>query len=206
MKLDIVTLDNKKAGTLELSQTIFGLKPRADILARMVNWQLAKRRAGTHKAKQRSEVAGSTKRIGRQKGSGNARQGEGKAPQFRGGGRAHGPVVRSHAHDLTRKMRMLALKHALSSKYGAGQLKIVESMTLEAIKTKLLADKFQALGLENALLISGEAVEHNFGRSARNLPNIDVLPIQGINVYDILRHDMLVLSKEAVDQLEERLK
>ncbi|MFK7866561.1 MAG: 50S ribosomal protein L4 [Alphaproteobacteria bacterium] len=206
MKLDILTLDNKAAGSIELSDAVFGLEPRKDILTRLVNWQLAKRRSGNHKVKQRSEVAGSTKRIGKQKGGGTARQGEGKAPQFRGGGVAHGPVVRSHAHDLTKKMRVLGLKHALSSKAQAGQIKIIDALAVDAVKTKPVAEKLLALGLSNVLFIDGETLDQNFVLSARNLPNIDILPAQGANVYDILRRHNLVLTKDAVMKLEERLK
>lgn len=206
MKVDILTLDNVSKGSLELSDEIFGLEPRKDILTRMVNWQLAKRRAGTHKAKSRNEVAGTSKRIGKQKGGGTARHGNGKAPQFRGGGVAHGPKPRDHAHDLTKKMRVLAMKHALSSKAKEGQLKIIDQLTMDAPKTKELADKFLGLGLINALLIDGSGLDQNFVLSARNLKNIDVLPSQGANVYDILRRHTLVLTREAVANLEERLK
>ena len=206
MKLDILSLDNKKAGSIELADNVFGLEPRKDILTRMVNWQLAKRRQGSHKVKQRSEVIGSTKRIGRQKGSGRARQGEGKAPQFRGGGVAHGPVVRQHDHDLTKKMRLLALRHALSAKLKAGQLKIVDSLQLKEIKTKDLSVKLAKMGVVNALFVDSDILDQNFMLSARNLPNIDVLPVQGANVYDILRRSDLVLSQQAAKSLEERLK
>lgn len=206
MKLDVLSLDNKAVGSIELQEAIFGLAPRKDIIARIVNWQLAKRRSGSHKVKGRSEIAGSTKRIGRQKGGGKARQGEGKAPQFRGGGVAHGPQLRSHAFALNKKFRMLGLKHALSAKAQAGSLKIVEDLKLNEVKTKSLNHKINGLGLKNALFIDGAALDQNFVLSLRNLPNMDVLSIDGINVYDILRRHDLILTKDAVAKLEERLK
>jgi large subunit ribosomal protein L4 len=206
MKIDITTLNGGEAGSLELNDAIFGLEPRADILQRCVRWQLAKRRAGTHKTKGRSEIDRTTKKLYKQKGTGNARHGAASAPQFRGGGRAFGPVVRSHEHDLPKKVRALALKHALSAKARGAALVIVDDVTLAEPKTKALKDSFGKLGLANALIIAGSEVDVNFGRAARNLPNIDVLPVQGINVYDILRRDKLVLSRAAVDALEARFK
>jgi large subunit ribosomal protein L4 len=206
MKIDITTLNGGQGGSVELDDAIFGLEPRADILQRCVRWQLAKRRAGTHKTKGRSEIDRTTKKLYKQKGTGNARHGAASAPQFRGGGRAFGPVVRSHAHDLPKKVRALALKHALSAKARGGALIVVDDVKLGEAKTKALRDTFGKLGLANALIIAGNEVDENFGRAARNLPNIDVLPVQGINVYDILRRDKLVLSRAAVDALEARFK
>jgi large subunit ribosomal protein L4 len=206
MKIDITTFGGGQAGSVELDDAIFGLEPRADILQRCVRWQLAKRRAGTHKTKGRSEIDRTTKKLYKQKGTGNARHGAASAPQFRGGGRAFGPVVRSHAHDLPKKVRTLALKHALSAKARDASLIVVDEVTLGDAKTKALRDTFGKLGLGSALIIAGSEVDANFGRAARNLPNIDVLPVQGINVYDILRRDKLVLSRAAVDALEARFK
>jgi large subunit ribosomal protein L4 len=206
MKIDLKTLEGASAGSVELSDDIFGLEPRQDIIHRMVLWQLAKRQAGTHKTKTRAEIARTGKKIYRQKGTGGARHGSARAPIFRGGGRAMGPVVRSHAHDLPKKVRQLALKHALSAKVKAGGLIVVDDVKLAEPKTKVLAERFGKLGLANALIISGAQVEENFARAARNIPDVDVLPVQGINVYDILRRDTLVLSKAAVDALEARFK
>jgi large subunit ribosomal protein L4 len=206
MKLDVINLDGAAAGTVELDEAIYGLEPRADILHRCVTWQLAKRQAGTHKTKGRSEINRTTKKMYKQKGTGGARHGAQSAPQFRGGGRAFGPVVRSHAHDLPKKVRALALKHALSSKARAGSLVVLESVGLAEGKTKSLKERFGKLGWTNALFIDGAEVETNFARAARNIPDVDVLPVQGINVYDILRRDRLVLTKAAVDALEARFK
>ena len=206
MKLDITTLDGAGAGSVELDETIFGLEPRVDLLHRMVRWQLAKRQAGTHAVKNRSDVNRTRKKLYKQKGTGNARHGAASAPQFRGGGRAFGPVVRSHAHDLPKKVRALALKHALSAKVKDSTLIIIDDVKLEDGKTKNLAARFEKMGLSSALFISGSEVDVNFGRAARNIPMIDVLPIQGINVYDILRRDKLVLTRAAIDALEARFK
>ena len=206
MQVDVKTFGGDAAGSVELNEAIFGLEPRADLLARCVRWQLAKRRAGTHAVKNRSDVSRTTKKIYRQKGTGNARHGAASAPQFRGGGRAFGPVVRSHEHDLPKKVRALALKHALSAKARGAALIVIDDVKLAEAKTKTLKDTFGKLGLANALIIAGSEVDVNFGRAARNLPNIDVLPVQGINVYDILRRDKLVLSRAAVDALEARFK
>lgn len=206
MKTKVLTLDNKAAGDIELADEIFGLEPRKDILARMVNYQLAKRRAGTHHAQTRNEVAGSSQKMYRQKGTGRARQGNGKAPQFRGGGKAFGPVVRDHAHSLNKKVRKLALRHALSAKQAEGALIVLDDAAAETPKTKDLKVKLAALGLENALIIGGPEVDGNFSLAARNIPAIDVLPTQGANVYDILRRHTLVLTKAAVEGLEARLK
>ena len=206
MDLKITTLAGKDAGKLKLSEEIFGLDPREDILARVVRWQLAKRRAGTHKVKGRAEVARTGAKMYKQKGTGRARHHSARAPQFRGGGKAHGPVVRSHEHELPKKVRALGLKHALSAKAKASNIIVVDELKLTEGKTKLLAASFTKLGLTNALLIGGAEVDANFKLAAANIPNIDVLPIQGINVYDILRRGTLVLSKAAVEALEERFK
>jgi len=206
MELEVKTLDGAAAGSITVSDEIFGLDPRTDLIHRVVRWQLAKRQAGTHKAKQRSEVTGSTKKFVRQKGSGGARHGNKKAPQFRGGGKAHGPVVRSHAHDLPKKIRALGLRHALSAKVKAEGLIIVDAAAVDEAKTKALAARFAKLGLTNALFIDGSELDRNFGLASRNIPAIDVLPVEGINVYDILRREKLVLTKSAVTALEERFK
>ncbi len=206
MKLDITTLDGGSAGSVELNEAIFGLEPRADILQRMVRYQLAKRRAGTHAVKNRSDVDRTSKKLYKQKGTGNARHGAASAPQFRGGGRAFGPVVRDHGHDLPKKVRALALKHALSSKAKASTLIVVDDIKVDSHKTKAMVARFEKLGLSSALIIGGSEVDENFGRAARAIPKIDVLPVQGINVYDILRRDTLVLTRAAVDALEERFK
>ncbi|MCG7391333.1 50S ribosomal protein L4 [Microvirga sp. ACRRW] len=206
MKLDITTLEGKKSGSVDLNEAIFGLEPRADLLARCVRWQLAKRQAGTHAVKNRSLVDRTRKKVYKQKGTGSARHGAASAPQFRGGGRAFGPQVRSHAHDLPKKVRALALKHALSSKAKGASLIVLDDATLSEPKTKALIERFGKLGLGNALIIGGAEIETNFQRAARNIPNIDVLPVQGINVYDILRRETLVLTKAAVDALEARFK
>jgi len=206
MKIEITTLDGGSAGSVELDDAIFGLEPRADILHRMVRWQLAKRRAGTHAVQNRSDVSRTTKKMYKQKGTGRARHGAASAPQFRGGGRAFGPQVRSHAHDLPKKVRALALKHALSAKAKDASLLVVDDVRLEEAKTKALKERFGKLGLGNALIIGGAEIDDNFGKAARNIPNIDVLPVQGINVYDILRREKLVLTRAAVDALEARFK
>ncbi|KRE13313.1 50S ribosomal protein L4 [Bosea sp. Root483D1] len=206
MKLDIVTLEGGKAGSVELSDAIFGLEPRADLLARMVRYQLAKRRAGTHKTKGRSEVDRTRKKIYKQKGTGGARHGAASAPQFRGGGKAFGPVVRDHAHDLPKKVKALALRHALSAKAKDAGLIIIDDVKLTEPKTKILLGHFGKLDLSSALVIGGAEIDVNFGLAARSIPNVDVLPIQGINVYDILRRDKLVLTRSAVDALEARFK
>jgi large subunit ribosomal protein L4 len=206
MKLDVTTLEGGTVGSVELDEAIFGLEPRADLLARCVRWQLAKRQAGTHAVKNRSDVDRTTRKIYKQKGTGSARHGAAGAPQFRGGGRAFGPQVRSHAHGLPKKVRALALKHALSSKAKDASLIVVDEVMLAEPKTKALVEHFGKLGLANALIIGGTEIEANFQRAARNIPNVDVLPVQGINVYDILRREKLVLTKAAVDALEARFK
>jgi len=206
MKQQIMSLENKEVGSVDLSDAVFGLPVRRDILARMVNWQLAKRRAGTHSAKGISDVAGTTKKPYRQKGTGNARQGSLRSPQFRGGGVIFGPVVRSHEFSLQKKVRRLALKTALSAKQAEGKLVIIDKAEAEAPKTSVLADRFRALGWDSVLIIGGATVNENFARAARNIPKVDVLPQQGANVYDILRRDTLVLTQDAVEALEARLK
>ena len=206
MDVKVTTLDGGSAEQITLPDDVFGLEPRADILQRMVRWQLAKRQAGTHKTKTRGEIRMTSKKAYKQKGTGQARHGNKAAPQFRGGGKAFGPVVRSHAHDLPKKVRALALKHALSVKAGGEKLIVLDEATASEPKTKALAERFKGLGLRNALIIDGAAIEDNFRLAARNIPGIDVLPVQGINVYDILRRDTLVLTKAAVEALTERFK
>ncbi|RMB04542.1 50S ribosomal protein L4 [Eilatimonas milleporae] len=206
MKADILTLDAKKAGDIELDETIFGVTPRSDILHRVVNWQLAKRRAGTHAVKFRSDIARTSKKFGRQKGGGGARHGSRRSNIFVGGGRAFGPIPRDHGHDLPKKVRKLGLKTALSSKQADGKLVVVDTAELKEGKTKELVEKLGKLNLTNALFIDGAEVNPQFKRAVQNVPNVDVLPSQGANVYDILRRDTLVLTKAAVAQLEERLK
>ena len=206
MKLDVKTLDGAAAGSIDLPAEIFGVEVRKDILARMVNYQLAKRRAGTHKSKGRSEVKATAKKMYAQKGTGQARHGNKAAPQFRGGGKAFGPVVRDHAHDLPKKVRKLAMKTALSAKAGEGKLVVLETMELKDAKTSALAAKLKKLGIDSALVVGGPSVDQNFARAASNLAGVDVLPQQGANVYDILRRDTLVLTRDAVKHFEERLK
>src|SRR5215471_6826137 len=206
MELKVTTLEGKEAGSVTLSDEIFGLEPRADIIARCVQWQLNKRQAGTHKTKGRAEIWRTGKKMYKQKGTGGARHGSARVPQFRGGGRAFGPVVRSHATDLPKKVRALALKHALSAKAKDGGLIVVDKAAIDGGKTKALKASFAKLGLVNALIVDGAEVDAGLKLAARNLPNIDVLPIQGINVYDILRRTKLVLTKAAIDALEARFK
>jgi len=206
MQADVTTLDAKKAGTVELSDAVFGLEPRPDILQRMVRYQLAKRRGGTVSVKDRSEVTASTAKIYRQKGTGRARHGSRKANLFRGGGKTFGPVPRSHAIDLPKKVRALALKHALSAKAKSDTLVVIDKCELKEAKTKELKSRFAKLGLGSVLIIDGAELHEAFARAARNLPQVDVLPVQGINVYDILRHEKLVLTKAAVEALEARFK
>jgi large subunit ribosomal protein L4 len=206
MELKITTLDGEEKGSVNLSDTIFGLEPRQDLIQRCVVWQLAKRRAGTHKVKGRAEIWRTGKKMYKQKGSGGARHGSQRANLFRGGGRSFGPVVRSHAIDLPKKVRVLALKHALSAKAKDGGIVVIEDAKLAETKTKLLQGHFAKLGLANALIIDGAEIDDGFRLATRNIPNIDVLPIQGINVYDILRRNTLVLTRAALDALEARLK
>jgi large subunit ribosomal protein L4 len=204
MDMKITSLDGKEAGSVTLSEEVFGLEPRADLIQRCITWQLAKRQRGTHKVKGRSEIARTGKKMYKQKGTGGARHGSARANLFRGGGRSHGPVVRSHAIDLPKKVRALALRHALSAKAKDGGIIVIDRASIDGGKTKALHARFAELGLNNALIIDGAEVEVNFARAARNIPNIDVLPVQGINVYDILRRHKLVLTKAAVDALEAR--
>jgi large subunit ribosomal protein L4 len=206
MDLTVTTLEGKDAGKVSLSDAIFGLEPREDIIARVVRWQLAKKQQGTHKTKGRSEVSRTGAKMYKQKGTGRARHHSARAPQFRGGGSAHGPVVRSHEHDLPKKVRALGLRHALSAKFKAEDIIIVDDLVAKEAKTKVLAGTFASLGLTNALFIGGAELDGNFKLAAKNIPNVDVLPIQGINVYDILRRGKLVLTKAAVEALEERFK
>jgi large subunit ribosomal protein L4 len=206
MKADITTLDAKKAGTIDLPDEIFGLEPRADILQRMVRYQLLKRMAGTHHAKDRSLVSGRREKMYKQKGTGRARHGNKVAPQFRGGGKAFGPVPRSHAIELPKKVRALALKHALSSKAKSNELIIIDKAELSDAKTRALEEKFTALGFDSALIIGGAELDRNFSLAARNIPNVDVLAVAGLNVYDILRRRKLVLTKSAVEAIGERFK
>ncbi len=206
MKVTVVNLDTGAAGDIELADEVFGLPARADILHRMVRYQLAKRRAGTHKTKTIGEVSGTTRKPFRQKGTGSARQGSRRATQFRGGGTTFGPVVRSHAIDLPKKVRRLALKTALSSKQADGKLVVLDEAKLAEPKTRALADKLGKLGWSSVLIIDGAVLDSNFVRAARNIPLVDVLPQHGANVYDILRRDTLVLTRAAVEGLQERLK
>jgi large subunit ribosomal protein L4 len=204
MDIQVTSLDGKDAGSLTLKDDIFGLEPRADILHRMVRYQGLKAMAGTHDVKNRAEIALTSKKWGRQKGGGTARHGSRRAPQFRGGGRAFGPTPRSHAIDLPKKVRALALKHALSSKAKAGELTIVDTLSVKEAKTAALRTTFGKLEWSNALIVDGASLDQNFALAARNIPHIDVLPIQGINVADILRRNRLVLTKAAVEALEAR--
>ena len=206
MELKVTSLAGKDAGKLTLADEIFGLDPREDILARVVRWQMAARQQGTHQAKGRADIARTGAKMYKQKGTGRARHHSARAPQFRGGGKAHGPVARSHAHDLPKKVRALGLKHALSAKMKSDSIIVVDELALKEAKTKGLVTSFAKLGLTNALMIGGAEIDANFKRAAANIPNIDVLPVQGINVYDILRRGTLVLSKAAVEALEERFK
>ena len=206
MEVQVTTLDGKKAGSVTLCDAIFGLEPRADIIHRCVVWQLAKRRSGTHEVKNRAEITRTGKKMYRQKGTGSARHGSARVNLFRGGGRSFGPHTRSHAIGLPKKVRALALKHALSAKAKDGGLIIIENATLADPKTKALKGRFAKLGLANALIVDGAEVDANFRLAVRNIPDVDVLPIQGINVYDILRRNKLVLTRAAIDALEARFK
>ncbi len=206
VKVDVITLDAKKAGEVELDDAIYGLEPRADLLHRTVRWQRAKRQAGTHQTKTRGEIKGTTHKMYRQKGTGGARHGNKKVPQFRGGGKAFGPVQRDHSHSLQKKVRKLALKSALSSKQADGKLVVLDNATVGNSKTKALVGQMAKLGWRTVLVIDGGEVDANFARAAANIPGLDVLPSQGANVYDILRRETLVLTKAAVEKLAERLK
>lgn len=204
MDIQVTTLDGKSSGKLSLSEAIFGLAPRPDILARMVRYQLAKRRAGTHAVQNRADVSRTGAKLYKQKGTGRARHSSARAPQFRGGGRAFGPVVRDHAIDLPKKVRALALRHALSAKAKSDAIIIVDDLSAKEPKTAALKGKLAKLGIANALVIGGAELDQNFRLAARNIPGLDVLPVDGINVYDILRRDKLVLSKAAVEAIEAR--
>ncbi|MFO1130605.1 MAG: 50S ribosomal protein L4 [Hyphomicrobiales bacterium] len=205
MKADIHTIEAKTAGSIELADHIFGLEPRADLIHRVIQWQLNKRQQGTHQAKSRGEISRTTKKLGPQKGSGGARHGSRKAGIFVGGGKAFGPRSRSHETSLNKKIRALGLRHAISAKAKDQSLLILDAAASDG-KTKTLVNAFEKLGLVNALIIDGAAVNDSFAKAARSIPNIDVLPIQGINVYDILRRKKLVLTKAAVEALEARFK
>ena len=206
MKLAITNLDNQEVGSIELSETVFGLPVRKDLLARMVNYQLAKRRAGTHSTKEIGDVSGRRAKPYKQKGTGRARQGSLRSPQFRGGAIIFGPHPRSHAFDLQKKVRKLALKTALSAKQAEGKLIVLDQASIVQPKTKILAERFATLGWNSVLIIDGPELNEGFARAARNIPLVDVLPQQGANVYDILRRDTLVLTQAAVEHLEARLK
>ena len=206
MKFDMTSIDGAAAGSLELDETVFGLEPRGDLIARMVRWQLAKRQAGDHKTLGRADIHRTGKKMYKQKGTGGARHGSARVPQFRGGGRAMGPVVRSHEHDLPKKVRALALRHALSAKVRAGELIVWEHAQLAEAKTKTLRASFAKTSLHNVLIIDGAEVDENFAAAARNLPLVDVLPVQGANVFDIMRRGKLVLTRAAIEALEARFK
>jgi large subunit ribosomal protein L4 len=205
MKVDVITLKGDKGGALDLPDDIFGITAiRADLLQRCVTWQLAKRRSGTHKVQVRNEVSRTSKKMYRQKGTGGARHGSRRAAQFVGGARAFGPVVRDHGFDLPKKVRALALRHALSSKAGSGALIVLDEAKLSESRTAALRADLSALGLTNALIIAGATVDANLKLAARNIPNVDVLPDAGLNVYDVLRRDTLVLTKDAVEAIRAR--
>jgi large subunit ribosomal protein L4 len=205
MKLDVIKLDGGKAGSVDLDDAIFGIADiRGDILQRVVTWQLAKRRSGNHKIQVRNEVSRTGKKMYKQKGTGSARHGSRRAAQFVGGAKAHGPVVRSHAFDLPKKIRAMALRHALSSKAKAGSIIVLDNAVLTDPKTAALRATFDKIGLKNALVIAGPEVDGNFKLAARNIPNIDVLPNAGLNVYDVLRRHTLVLTKDAVEAINAR--
>ena len=206
MRADMTTLDAAPAGSVELNDAIFNLEPRQDLLHRMVRWQTLRRMAGTHHAQDRSEVTVTGKKMYKQKGTGGARHGDKSVPQWRGGGKAFGPKPRSHEIGMPKKVRALALRHALSSKAKAGELIVLDRAAAPEGKTKTLRARFEKLGLTNALFIDGSEIDDGFARAARNIPNIDVLPVEGINVYDILRRKKLVLTKAAIDALEARFK
>ena len=205
MQTPVITLENTQAGEIELPEALFGATPRADIMARVVHWQLAKRRAGTHKAKGMGEVSGTTKKPYRQKGTGNARQGSLRSPQFRKGGVVHGPVVRDHGYSLNKKVRRLGLISALSQKAAEGKLIVLENAALAAdAKTSAIAAKVKALGWKSVLVVDA-AADENFARCIRNIPKVQVLPTMGANVYDILNHEVLAVTRAGVEALKERL-
>lgn len=206
MKLAIKTLEGKEAGDITLDKAVFGIAVRQDIMHTVVNYQLAKRRGGNHKAKQRHEISGTGKKPHAQKGTGRARAGDKKRNIDRGGAAVHGPVVRDHSFDVPKKIRQLALRSALSAKAADGKIVVIDDATAKTHKTKPMADAIKTLGLESAVIVAGGEVDANFARATANLPRIDVLPTQGANVYDILRRDTLVLTKEAVESLTEKFK
>ncbi|QQR68738.1 MAG: 50S ribosomal protein L4 [Alphaproteobacteria bacterium] len=205
MKVKIHNIDNNAVGELDLADSVFAVTPRRDILFRMVMWQQAKARAGTHKAKTIADISGTTRKPHAQKGTGHARQGSRRSPQFRKGAVIFGPVVRSHEHELPKKVRALALRMALSAKQAEGKLIVLDQAAVPNHKTKELAGKLEKMGVSSVLVVGGATLDDNFVRAARNLPFVDVLPTQGANVYDIMRRDTLVLTQEAVAKLEERL-
>jgi len=204
MKQKVLNLDAQAAGEIELKDEIFGLEPRADLIQRVIVWQLAKRRAGTHKTKTRGEINRTTKKWYRQKGTGSARHGARSAPNFVGGGKAMAPVVRSHEFDLPKKVRAAGLCHALSSKAKDSKLVVLESASVDVIKSNALAKRLNKLGAAGMLIVDGE-FDKNFAMSARNLANVALVPVAGLNVYDILKRDTLVMTKAAVKAIEERL-
>jgi large subunit ribosomal protein L4 len=206
MELKVTSLDGEASGSVTLNEAIFGLEPRTDLIQRCVVWQLAKRQRGTHAVKNRADIMRTGKKMYKQKGTGSARHGSARVNLFRGGGRSFGPVVRSHAIQLPKKVRALALRHALSAKARGGGIMVLDKATLKASRTKELKGQFEKLGLDNALIIDGAEIETNFRLAARNIPNVDVLPVEGINVYDILRRHKLVLTRAALDALEARFK
>ena len=204
MKVNVIDISSKASGTTNLSDAIFGLEPRKDILHRTVVYQLAKKRAGTHKVKNRSEITATTKKMYKQKGTGSARHGSKKVPQFRGGGRAFGPHPRDHSIKLTKKFRKLALRHALSSKLKDGNIVILSEAKLSKPKTSILVKNLQKLAVDSALFIDAEEFDKNFQLATMNIPNIDILPVQGINVYDMLKRDKLFITKAALKEIEGR--
>ncbi|WP_018699164.1 50S ribosomal protein L4 [Amorphus coralli] len=206
MDFDVKTLEGGSDGTISVSDAIFGLEPRQDLVQRVVRWQLAKRQAGTHKTKTRGEINATGKKMYKQKGTGRARHADRAAPQFRGGGKAFGPVVRSHAHDLPKKVRALGLKHALSAKARDGKIVVIAQAAADEAKTKAVREKLAGLGLTNALVVDGAERNDAFVKAAQNIPYLDLIQVAGLNVYDILRRDTLVLTKAAVESLEERFK
>ncbi|MEQ8370089.1 MAG: 50S ribosomal protein L4 [Alphaproteobacteria bacterium] len=206
MKCPVIDLDNKKVGDIELADAVFAAAPRPDIVQRVVLWQLARRRAGTHKVKGRSEVTGTTAKVWAQKGGGRARHGSRKASLFRGGGITFGPHPRDHGYDLPKKVRRLGLRSALSAKQADGRLVVLDQATVAEAKTSVLAGRLKALGWSNVLIIDGASPDDNFRRAAGNIPGVDILPGVGANVYDILRHDLLVVTRQGVEALEARCK
>lgn len=205
MKVEVKSLDNKKVGDIELPKEIFGIDVRTDLISRVIRWQQARRQQGTHKTKTISEISGTTKKPFRQKGTGNARQGSLRSAQMRGGSTIFGPVVRSHAHSIQKKIRRLALKSALSKKVLDKKVLVIDSLELKSSKTKELLSKFEKMGIKNALIIDGDLVNENFKKASSNIYWVDVLPTQGANVYDIVRRETLILTKDAVEKLEQRL-